>query len=273
MGHSDGFTHVLNAAGGYTQVNVVVDGVVEVGQLDAVTAIVEDQVLIQARVSLAHIEVDVLGTSDSLLARGSHTRPIAIEVVHVTPHVQGDVVPTGLIEHIDHIAVMLNRRAVAAPVVTLPALTPHIGEGAQTGIVSMVGHFTLDGELGTLGSAVETETVGKRLASLKSGGIQIDAPLDVATRSLHEFPLLLAHRCTVAVKGAHDVDFLVNCSAVGSDKLQQDAVGAGLELLALVVKDDVLVAGATGHHSQGSHQHHQQAIYISCFHILILLIW
>ena len=166
---------------------------------------------------------------------------------------------------------MLNLGTVTAPVVALPALTPHVGEGAQTGVVVVAGQLTLDGELAALSSAVEAEAVGKRLARHKGGRIEIDAPLDVAAGGLHEFPLLLAHRRTVAIECTHDVDFLIHGGAVGGNELKQDAVGARLKLLALVVKDDVLVLGATGHHARDGQQRHYQTVYIPCFHIYVLL--
>ena len=242
----------LNTCGGDAQVEVVVDGIGKVGQLYAVAIVVEDEVLVQSGVRLTHVPVFVLHTVDGLRACRCCTGPSAAEVVHVAPLIECDGVPTRLVDDIDYETIVVNRRAVGTPVVTLPALSPDIGESAHSRVVVVYGidGFIAQQSLMALCGRIEAESVGQRLAILEGCRVKIDAPLGIAVLCLHQFVGFVEHWCLVlaflvgcqrvAVEGADDVDLLIGSGAERSNVFQQDAVGARLKLLTLMVEHDIL---------------------------------
>ena len=75
------------------------EGNVVVGQLGATAVVVEDEVLGEAENVVSILEVLVLDAGEGLAASHLCAGPVAAEVVHVTPLVQGNLVPTGLVVH------------------------------------------------------------------------------------------------------------------------------------------------------------------------------
>ena len=252
-------SHFLDTVGGDAQIDVAVDGEVEVCQLDAVAAIIEDEILIESGIGCSHVEVF---PCDAVLTPGTchrHAWPVAIEVVDVAPHVERQHVPASLVVDVNGETVVLRLgRLAARPVVALPALSPYIGEGAYAGVVVVDRRLAFYGELHTLLGGVESEAVGQALAAYEAGWIEIDAPLDVALGRLGQQILLLADGCTVAIERPDDVDLLVGGCAEWCNKLQQDTVCACLELLTLVVENDVLFICTAAYQScQGEQREHQ----------------
>ena len=233
-------SHLLDPVGCDAQIDVAVDGEVEVSQLDPVAAVVEDEVLVQPGIGCPHVEVF---PGDAVLAPGPchrHAWPVAIQVIDVAPHVERQYVPAGLVVHIYCEAVVLRLwRLASGPVVAFPSLPPYIGERAYGGAVVVDRGLALDGELHTLLGRVEAEAVGQAFACHETGRVEIDAPLDVALGRLGQQILLLSDGCTVAIEGADDIDILVSCRAERGNKLQQDTVSPRLKLLTLVVENDV----------------------------------
>ena len=83
--------------------------------------------------------------------RHLHARPVAVQVVDVTPHIEGQRIPARLVVHIDAETVVLRFWSLAAfPVVSLPALSPDIGKGTHGRIVKMDGLLAHDGIFLTL---------------------------------------------------------------------------------------------------------------------------
>ena len=93
---------------GYVQIHVVVDGISKVGQLSTIAAIVEYQVLAQTGIGFAHIKVLIGNAVYGLFASYGHTGSVAVKVVGIAPHIEGDVVPTGFIVYEDCETVVLN---------------------------------------------------------------------------------------------------------------------------------------------------------------------
>ena len=87
MFHRAGFSKFLNAISGNTQIDVTVDGKVEVGQLYAIATIIEDEVLNQTCVGLAHIEILPCNTVVVPCACDIHARPVTVQVVDIAPHI------------------------------------------------------------------------------------------------------------------------------------------------------------------------------------------
>ena len=254
-------TNLLDAAGCNEQVDVAVDGEVEVGQLRTVATIVEDEVLVEAGVGSTHVEV--LPNDAALLPGASriHARPTTVEVVDVAPHVERQGIPARLVIHIDYEAVVLGLRLFATtPVVALPTLSPDVGECADARIVEMGGQFARSGIFHALCSGIEAVAVGKRLTANESARIEIDAKLHIAFGSLGQKELRLSDGSAIAVECTHNVDLLVHCGAERRDELEQDTVGLRRELLTLMREHDLLVAGATAHHSGESQQRQYQTI-------------
>ena len=242
MLHSHGFIHFLDTARGDTQVDVAVDGEVEVGQLRTVATVVEDEVLVQAGVGSTHIEVLPY---DAALLPGAcrvHARPVAVEVVHISPLVEVEV-PTRLVDHIHHETVVFNSRfVISALVVAFPALSPDISKGTYGRVVVVYGLHSLDGIFHALSGRIEAEAVGQCLATDISVRVDIYTPFHVALGGFGEEVGRIANCGAVSVESTDDIDFLVNRCSEGSDELEEDAVGTCLELLAFVVEHDVIVA-------------------------------
>ena len=89
------------------QIDVVVDGISEVGQLTG-ACIAEDKVLAQTCICLTHIEVLIGNAIDGLFASHLHARPVTIKVVHVAPHIEVQCIPACLIIYEYSIAVVLH---------------------------------------------------------------------------------------------------------------------------------------------------------------------
>ena len=139
------YCEFLHTACGHSQIDIVVDGVGEVGQLLAEAAVVEDEVLVQSGIGCAHVPIEVFRAVDGLCACRSNARPVTVEVVHVTPLIEVDV-PSCLINHINHESVVFHCRLfLSALVVAFPTLSPDIGEGAYGRVVVVNSLHTLDG--------------------------------------------------------------------------------------------------------------------------------
>ena len=149
--HSGFWSEFLNTVSGDAQVDITVDGEVEVCQLSTCTAIVEDEVLVQSGILLTEVEVLPSGAVVVPRTRHLHARPVAVQVVDVTPHIEGQRIPARLVVHIDAETVVLRFWSLAAfPVVSLPALSPDIGKGTHGRIVKMDGLLAHDGIFLTL---------------------------------------------------------------------------------------------------------------------------
>ena len=234
---------LFDTVGSDAQIDVTLDGEVEVGQLHACTAIIEDQILNESCVCLTHVEVFPSDTVVIPSASDAHAGPVTVQVVDVAPHVEGKHIPARLVIDIYGVTVVLWLRSLATtPVVTLPALAPDVGKGADTRIVGMQRLIACSGELLALVLGEEAETVGQRLAAYESAGVEIDAPLDIAVGSLCQQILRIANSLFLAVEGSGDIDLLVGSGAEGGNELQQDTVGPCLKLLTLMVERDVFVA-------------------------------
>ena len=210
------------------------EGDVVVGQLGAVVVIVEDEVFFQAEDIVAVLEVLVLlavgGPGAGHLCAG----PVAAVVVHGAPHVQGDGVPTGLVDDVDAYAAVLgqynlalvgiNRQEILFPLVGIdvgPFAGPHV-EG--------VFHFLIaGGTLVALLHIVEREAVGQGFSILEPGGIQIDAPLGGNGLGMGHEVGGVADGGFTAVELTHDIDFVCGGTGLRHDDLQQNHVVPGLE--------------------------------------------
>ena len=71
-------------------------------------------------------------------AGNTHTRPIAIQVIDIAPHIEGKNIPASLVVNIYAETIVCGFGLLATtPVVALPALAPDISEGAKTRVVCM----------------------------------------------------------------------------------------------------------------------------------------
>ena len=140
--------NLLHAISSDAQIEVAIDGEVEVGQLYTVTSIVEDQVLHQSCIGSTHIKVF---PGDTIVVPGSghvHARPVTVQVVDVAPHIEGQGIPACLVVYIDGKTIVLwFGLLTTTPVIALPTLSPDIGKGTYTGIVCMGSLLTGSSEL------------------------------------------------------------------------------------------------------------------------------
>ena len=101
-----------HAVGGHQEevvLHTVLEADIVVRELRPVVIVVEDQVLTQAEDVVAILEVLVLLAVEGPRAGHLGTRPVTAEVVHVTPLVQGDGIPAGLVDDVHAYAVMLGQ--------------------------------------------------------------------------------------------------------------------------------------------------------------------
>ena len=175
----------LGYAVGRHQEEVILDtlceGDVVVGQLGTAVVIVEDEVLAKAEDVVTILEVLVLLVTQGDGAAHLCAGPVAAVVVHVAPLVQGDGIPTGLVDDVDAYAVVVGQHNLALvgvhrQEVFLPLVGIDVGpftgadvEGVRNGLVAR-------GTLVTLLHVIEGEALGQGVAALELGGIQIDAP-------------------------------------------------------------------------------------------------
>ena len=141
----------LDTVSGNAQIDVAINGKVEILQLSTCTTIIEDEVLVQTGVLLT--EVEILPGDSIVVPRTGHLHagPVAVQVVDVTPHVEGQYIPTCLVVYVNAETIVLRLGGLAAfPVVSLPTLSPDIGKGSHTGIVIMNSFFAIDGIFLTL---------------------------------------------------------------------------------------------------------------------------
>ena len=116
------------------------------------------------------------------------------------------------------------------PVVSLPALSPDIGEGTYARVVVVDGIDSRCTQqcLVALCLGIEAEAIGQRLAILEGGRVQIDAPLDVALCSLCQLEGIVQHgvgilaflvgcQC-ITIEGTNDVDLLIGGSPKGGNE-------------------------------------------------------
>ena len=108
-----GFGHAVGRHQEEIILDTLCEGDVVVGQLGAVAVVVEDEVLGQAEDVVTILEVLVLLTIGSPGAGNLCAGPVAAEVVHVTPLVQGDGVPTGLVDDVDTYTIVLRQHNLA----------------------------------------------------------------------------------------------------------------------------------------------------------------
>ena len=260
----------LGHAVGRHQEEVILHALVEVDivvlELGAVVIVVEDEVLAQAEDVVAVLEVLVLLALAGPGAGHLHARPVAAEVVHVAPLVQGDGVPAGLVDDVHahavvlgqgHLVRLLRRGEVLGPLVHVD-IGPFTGADGELMEDVLVLRTTLDALLDT----VEGETVREGLAAQETGRIQVDAPLGGDGLGMGHQVVGIADGGLAAVEIADDVDLLAGDGRLRHDALHEDHVAPGVEGPLFVVELDLLLGNAGG----GQGQDRNRQIGYDAFH-------